>query len=69
MDNNENEVKQMIKVTVMYNNGDKKTYKCKQIDYYSNYTLLIIESGKFMYLPYYNVFNILEEKISEQEEG
>lgn len=59
----------MIKVTVMYNNGDKKTYKCKQIDYYSNYTLLIIEFGKFMYLPYYNVFNILEEKISEPAEG
>ena len=58
----------MFKVTVMYNNGDKKIYKCKQIDHYSNYTLLKIESGKTMYLPYYNVFNILEEKISEQEE-
>ena len=58
----------MIKVTVMYNNGDKKTYKCKQIDHYSNYTLLNIESGKTMYLPYYNVFNILEENIYEQEE-
>ena len=68
MDNNENEVKQMIKVTVMYNNNVVKTYECKQIDHYSNYTLLNIESGKTMYLPYYNVFNILEEKISEQEE-
>lgn len=58
----------MIKVTVMYNNGDKQTYKCKQIDHYSNYTLLNIESGKIMYLPYYNVFNILEEKIPEQVE-
>ena len=52
----------MIKVTVMYNNNVTKTYECKQTEHYSNYTLLILESGNIIYLPYYNILNILEEK-------